>query len=169
MYTNNKKYRVFFLAIAMTLIIPVSGQIVLTIDRALDIATDDSPDLRRAFLNKERYEQNIIAQQASLKSQFSLDLNPVQYNKNRQFDSRLSQWYTNESFRTYGTFSVDQPILWTDGTVSLVNTFGWQDNKSQISGGDRNSNRAFTNDLYLQLRQPIFTYNTTKLALREIQ
>lgn len=81
----------------------------------------------------------------------------MDYNKNRRFDNRLSQWYTNETFNTSGTFQVDQPILWTDGTISLINRFGWQDNSSIIEG-DKTSNRAFSNDLYLQLTQPIFTY-----------
>ncbi|MCC8087849.1 MAG: TolC family protein [Rikenellaceae bacterium] len=169
MYRKVKVVRIFVLFAVAIFSVTASGQTILTIDRALDIATEISPDLQVAFLNKERYEQNLIAQQASLKSQFSLDLNPVHYSKNRQFDNRLSQWYTNESLQTSGTFRVTQPILWTDGALSLVNTFGWQDNKSQISGSERNSNRAFTNDLYLQLSQPIFTYNTTKVALREIQ
>lgn len=92
----------------------------------------------------------------------------MDYNKNRRFDNRLSQWYTNETFNTSGTFQVDQPILWTDGTISLINRFGWQDNSSIIEG-DKTSNRAFSNDLYLQLTQPIFTYNKRKMELKQIE
>ena len=116
----------------------------------MEIAQVNSPSLRRSYMNLERYKQNLLAQKASLKSRFSLNLNPVDYNKNRRFDNRLSQWYTNETFNTSGTFQVDQPILWTDGTISLINRFGWQDNSSIIEG-DKTSNRAFSNDLYLQL------------------
>ena len=63
---------------------------------------------------------------------------------------------------------VSQPILFTDGEISLINTFGWQDNQSTVEGMD-NRNRAFSNDLYLRLTQPIFTYNRRKMELQQIE
>lgn len=81
---------VTFTGIALT----SQGQIPLTIDKAMEIAQENSPSLRRSYMNLERYKQNLLAQKASLKSRFSLNLNPVDYNKNRRFDNRLSQWYT---------------------------------------------------------------------------
>lgn len=150
------------------LCLPSYGQLSLTIEKAMDIAEENSPALRRSHMNLDRYQQTLIAQRASLKSRFSLNLNPVDYNKNRKFDNRLSQWYTNETFSSSGTFQVDQPILWTDGVVSLINRFGWQDNNSNIDGV-KNSNKAFSNDLYLQLSQPIFTYNKRKMELKQIE
>lgn len=92
----------------------------------------------------------------------------MDYSKSRSFDNRLSQWYTNERFSATGTFQVDQPILWTDGVLSLINRFGWQDNNSNIDG-TKTSNKAFSNDLYLQLSQPIFTYNKRKMELQQIE
>lgn len=144
------------------------SQQLLTIDRAMEIAGENSPTLKRSMMNLERYEQMLIAQKASLKSRFSLNLDPVRYEKNRRFDNRLSQWYTNENFSTSGTFQVDQPILLTDGVVSLINTFGWQDNQSTVEGID-NTNKAFSNDLYLRLSQPVFTYNRRKMELKQIE
>ena len=144
------------------------GQQLLTIEKAMDIATENSPALKRSLMSLERYEQVLIAQKASLKSRFSLNLDPVAYNKNRRFDNRLSQWYTNETFSSSGTFQVAQPILLTDGVVSLINTFGWQDNQSVVEGlGNRN--KAFSNDLYLRLAQPIFTYNKRKMELKQLE
>ena len=93
---------------------PGGAQTVLTMDRALDIAGANSPEMRTALLNLEKYKLNVIAQRASLKSQFSLSLNPADYSKRRSFDSRLSQWYTNEMFSTSGTFRIDQPVIWTE-------------------------------------------------------
>ncbi len=144
------------------------AQELITIDQALDIAEENNPSLIISKLNLERYQQNLVAQRASLKSQFSLNLNPLSYTKTRSFDNRLSQWYTNERLNTSGTFQVTQPILFTDGEISLINTFGWQDNKSTVEGTD-NSNKAFSNDLYLRLNQPIFTYNRRKLELKQIE
>lgn len=144
------------------------SQTALTIEKALEIAEVNSPQLRRSRMNLERFQENLFAQKASLKSKFSLDLAPIDYTKNRKFDNRLSQWYTNETFSSNGTFRIDQPILFTDGVVSLINRFGWQDNKSIIDGTD-NGNQAFNNNLYLQLSQPIFTYNKRKMELKEIE
>src|SRR5690554_3587138 len=140
----------------------------LTIEQALDIAEENNPDLKASKLNLERYQQNLVAQRASMKSRFSLDLTPVNYSRSRRFDNRLSQWYTNETLNTSGTFMVSQPILLTDGEVSLINTFGWQDNQSTVEGMD-NRNRAFSNDLYLRLNQPLFTYNRRKMEMRQIE
>lgn len=155
-------------SVAISLLSVANAQMRLTIDKALDIAEEHNPDLKASKLSLERYQQNLVAQRASLKSKFSLDLNPLNYSKTRRFDNRLSQWYTNEAFNTSGTFRVSQPILWTDGEISLINTFGWQDNKSTVEGMD-NSNKAFSNDLYLQLTQPIFTYNRRKMEMQQIE
>ena len=156
------------IVVFMGITLPSQGQIPLTIDKAMEIAQENSPSLRRSYMNLERYKQNLIAQKASLKSRFSLNLNPLDYNKNRRFDNRLSQWYTNETLNSSGTFQIEQPILWTDGTISLINKFGWQDNNS-ILEGNKTSDRAFSNDLYLQLTQPIFTYNKRKMELKQIE
>ncbi|MGL5545397.1 MAG: TolC family protein, partial [Tannerellaceae bacterium] len=158
----------FFIFATWIISCGASAQTALTMDKALDIAMNNSPTMRKSAMNLDRYQQTLVAQKASLKSRFSLKLDPIDYSKNRSFDNRLSQWYTNETLNTSGTFQVDQPILFTDGVISLVNRFGWQDNKSDIDGSD-NSNRAFRNNLYLQLSQPIFTYNRRKMELKEIE
>lgn len=160
--------KIVFLFAACITSLGLSAQIALNMEKALDIAMSSSPTMRKSAMNLERYQQTLLAQQASLKSRFSLKLDPVDYSKNRSFDNRLSQWYTNETFNSSGTFQIDQPILFTDGVLSLVNRFGWQDNRSSVDGSE-NSNKAFQNNLYLQLSQPIFTYNRRKMELKEIE
>ena len=144
------------------------AQISMTLDDALNYSIEHSPELRTALMNLRRYEFSLKAQRASLKSRFSLTLNPVSYSRNRYFESRLSEWYTNESFSSSGTFSIAQPIIWTGATVSLNNRFGWQNNKSSLSGGE-NDNSAFSNDLYLSITQPLFRPNQIKLDLKNIE
>ena len=166
---GNRRSKYYWIALSL-LSVSFYGeaQMALTIEKALEIAEVNSPNLRKSRMNLERYQENLFAQKASLKSKFSLDLNPVDYTKNRRFDNRLSQWYTNESFSTDGQLRVDQPILFSDGVISLINKFGWQDNKSTVDG-DKNQNQAFNNNLYLQLAQPLFTYNKRKMELKEIE
>ena len=145
-----------------------SAQIIMTMEQALEYSAEHNPDLINSRLSMEQYEQNLIAQKASLKSRFSLNLQPLSYSQSRQFDSRFSDWYTNRSLSSSGTFSISQPIIWTDATLSLNNSLSWQNNESSI-GGTTNSNRAFSNSLYLSLNQPLFTYNRTKMNLRTIE
>lgn len=149
--------------------INVNAQVGMTLDDALNYSIENSPELQRALMNLRRYKFSLDAQRASLKSKFSLTLNPVSYNRNRYFENRLSEWYTNESFSTSGTFSISQPIIWTGATVSLNNRFGWQNNKSSITGGIDNDNSAYSNDLYLSVTQPLFRYNQIKLDLKNIE
>ena len=158
----------FLLLMAIPLFSYTHAQTPMTIEQALDIAEENNPDLIASKLNLERYQYNLEAQQASLKSRFSLDLTPINYSRSRRFDERLSQWYTNEMLNTSGTFRVSQPILFTGGEVSLINTFGWRDNKSTVDNIE-NTNRAFSNDFYVSLSQPIFTYNRRKMELQQIE
>ena len=145
------------------------SQMKMTLEDALEYSIDHSPELQEVLINLERYKLSLEAQRASLKSKFALTLNPFTYSNNRSFDNRFSEWYTNESFSSNGTFSITQPIIWTDATVSLNNKFGWQNNTSTGMGGANNTNKAFSNDLYLSINQPLFTYNRTKTDLRSIE
>lgn len=144
------------------------AQILMTMEQALRYSAEHNPDLINSRMSMERYEQNLIAQRASLKSRFSLNLEPISFSQSRQFDSRYSDWYTNRSLSSSGTFTITQPIIWTDATLSLNNSLSWQDNESTI-GGSTNRNRTFSNRLYLSLNQPIFTYNKTKMNMRQIE
>jgi len=144
------------------------AQTLITLEKAIDIAGVNSPDIKISMLNLQRYRESLNAQRASLKSQFKLNLTPAEYSKTRQFDTRFSEWYTNETFRTSGTFRVDQRIPFSDGTLSLVNNLRWQKSKSDFQNV-QSDNESFVNYLYLSLNQPLFTYNQTKLDLKEIE
>jgi outer membrane protein TolC len=144
------------------------GQTILTLEKAMEIAATNSPAIQSTVLNLQRTTETLNAQKAGLKSKFALSLNPIDYSQSRKFDSRTSQWFTNELINSSGTFRVDQPILATDGKISLVNTFGWQSNSSDAQGVTT-SNKAFSNNLNLSLAQPLFTYNRTKVALKTLE
>lgn len=144
------------------------AQTLITLDLSIEIAGINSPDMKRSLLNLQRYDETLKAQRASLKSKFYLNVAPVTYSQTREFDNRFSSWYTNQIFESYGTFRIDQPILPTDGTISLINRFGWQKSRSDYQG-NITDDQSFTNNLSLVYTQPIFTYNRTKLELQEIE
>jgi outer membrane protein len=157
---------ILLLVTLMLGIINANSQEILTLEKALQIAETGSPDLQRSILNRERFSKSLEAQRAALKSRFSLDVTPVAYGRNRRFDNRVSQWYTNENFQTNAMFRVVQPILPTDGTISLTNEFGWQSNYSDATDIE---SQVFYNNLYLNINQPLFTYNRQKLELKELE
>ncbi len=148
---------------------PISAQQSLTLDRALSMAEIKSPNIQQSLLNLERYQNNLEAQRAAMKSKFSLSISPIDYTNTRRFDNRFSEWYTNESFASNSVFRVEQPILFTDGTLSLINRFGWQKSTAEFTGQDPTTSRRFSNNLYLNLNQPLFTYNRLKLQLKELE
>jgi len=145
------------------------SQTTLTLEAAMAIAEQSSPSIRRSLMNIEQYQYDLQAERASLKSRFSLTAEPFNFSNNRSFDSQFSQWFTNISMYSLGTFRVDQPILATDGTLALINTFSWRSNETEIAGFGENSNRAFYNNLYLAVSQPLFTYNRRKVQLSELE
>lgn len=145
------------------------NQTTLTLEAAMAIAEQSSPSIRRSLMNIEQYQYDLQAERASLKSRFSLTAEPFNFSNNRSFDSQFSQWFTNISMHSLGTFRVDQPILATDGTLALINTFSWRSNETEIAGFGENSNRAFYNNLYLAVNQPLFTYNRRKVQLSELE
>ncbi len=173
MYCKIRKMKKHFGALLIFLVLSGAGrmavaQVALTLDKSISIAGMNSPDIQRSLLNLTRYRESLNAQKASLKSQFSMDVNPVTFDQSRMFDNRFNKWFTNRNLQSYGTFRIDQPILWTDGTVSLVNRFGWQKNMSDFTGTTE-ENKSFTNRLYLSYNQPLFTYNRMKLEMKELE
>ena len=165
---EKKIVRIVILFTLSLMALTLHAQTLITLDKAIDIAGVNSPDIQRSRLNLQRYRESLNAQRASLKSQFKFNLTPAEYSKTRQFDTRFSEWYTNETFNTSGTFRVDQRIPFSDGTLSLVNNLRWQKSKSDFQNV-QSDNESFVNYLYLSLNQPLFTYNQTKLDLKEIE
>lgn len=143
-----------------------NAQQLLTLERALQFAETGSPNLQQSLLNLERNQRNLEAQRAALKSRFSLDVNPLGFSRNRRFDTRVSEWYTNENLQSSSIFRVQQPILLTNGMVSLTNEFGWQQSSSSSTNI---TSKRFYNNLYLNLNQPLFTYNRLKVQLKELE
>lgn len=144
----------------------VSAQEPLTLDRSLEIAMQNSPNIKHSELSLERSQQMLNARMASLKSQFSLTLTPLSYTHTRSFFGFFSTWYTNETKQSLGEFTISQPIKWTDGTLALINQLSWRDSYSEVNNS---KSKTFSNDLYLSFQQPLFTYNRTKLDLKELE
>jgi outer membrane protein TolC len=136
-------------------------------EEALEIAKQNSPEIQQARFSLERSQENLNAQEASLKSRFGLYLEPFNYDRRSEFNTLVASWINTETRSYTGTISIQQPIIWTDGVISLNNQFGWIDSKTDFFIG--NEDETFSNNLYLSYDQPIFTYNRTKMGLEEVE
>jgi len=163
-----RKRKLSFL-ILIILIFNISGglsQQGLTLEQSLLIAEQNSPSMKKTRLNLIRNQENLNAQNASLKSQFSLSLNPITYNQGKVFNELISDYNTQRNIGSSGTFSIVQPIILTDATISLTNNFSYLDSYSQFANLKQ---KIFSNNLSINLNQPLFTYNRTKLTLKQLQ
>jgi len=165
-----KYYMIFILIFAHTMICHGEEKTLnlLNLDDAIQIASENSPEIREARLRFDRNQYLLNAKQAALKSQFSLQLTPYSFSRDRTYNTLFSLWNTNELQESSAMFMINQPILWTDGTIQLINRFSYQEAQSEFSGQDERD-KSFNNNLYLSYNQPIFTYNRTKLELKELK
>lgn len=169
MKIHNPKATFSSAAIAMMLFFSPAGgfaQKGLTLAEALDIAESNSPSIKRTRLNLIRSQENLNAQNAALKSSFSLTVNPIGYTQSREFNDLISKWNTRKSTESYSVFTVSQPILFTDARLSLINRFGYKDSYSEFTN---TTTKGFSNNLSINLDQPLFTYNRTKLQLKQLE
>ena len=148
--------------------LPGKTQTILSMEQAMDIAEKNSPSLLSSLFSLEQTSELLNAQRAALKSNFLLNVAPIGYSNTRQFDARTASWFTNNTFSTGGTFSVQQPILATDGVLALTNNFSWQSTTSTNLGAT-NQDKSFINNLNLSLTQPLFTYNRTKVTIKTLE
>jgi len=164
----NKKIRPLLLLLALLVFFNTEGfsQDGMTLDQALNIAELNSPSMKKTRLSLIRSQENLNAQNAALKSNFALTLNPISYTQNREFNELISDWNSRTTTESYGNFTISQPIALTDARLSLSNRFGYYDSYSEYSG---TTTTGFSNNLSLSFDQPIFTYNRTKMALKELQ
>ncbi len=142
-----------------------AAQKKLTLEESLNIAMANSPDILQVELNLERSRESLKAQQAALKSNFSLTVTPFSYDRSRTFNTYFG-WKTNETKVSESQLRVSQLLKWTDGTLSLYNRLNWQDSYSEVRQG---RDKTYSNYLYLTYAQPIFTYNRTMLQLKGLE
>jgi len=138
----------------------------LKLEDAMNIAMENSPDIKKSRLNMERNKENLNAQLAALKSRFSLDFTPINYSVQEVYNEYYSEWYTEENKMSNGSLIISQPVKQTDGTLVLRNNLSYQDNYSEANN---TTYTGFNNNFYLEFNQPLFTYNRTKMNLRRNQ
>lgn len=139
-------------------------QKLLTLEDAMEIALENSPDIQKSRLNMERSRQILNAQYAALKSKFTLDVSPIQYRIQEVYDRYNADWYTEENKSAWADLIVRQPIRQTDGTLILRNNLSYQDHYLETNVASTTT-KGFDNNFFIEFTQPLFTYNRTKMNL----
>ncbi len=159
--------KLLFLFVNLTLLGGlISAQQGLTLNVSMEIAEQSSPAIKRTKFSLQRSQENLNAQRAAMKSNFSLSINPFEYSNNREFLEFASQWNNTERYQSSGSLTVSQPIVATDASVSLTNSLSWQDVYSEYND---TRTTGFNNNLFLNINQPIFTYNRAKMQIKELE
>jgi outer membrane protein len=156
-------------AVLLALIMQVNSggaQTVMTLDKAVETAMKNSPTMQHQYMNLQQSHENLNAQDAALKANFSLTINPYGLSQKRAFDTPTSNWYTTRSTTSSENFTITQPIRQTDGTFTITDGLNWQKSFSEIARVKTNS--SFNNNLSLNFSQPLFTYNRTELSLKSL-
>lgn len=143
-----------------------SAQQILTLEDAMNIALGNSPEILKSELNMTISRENLNAREAATKSRFEFRMTPFYYNQTRSFNSLFSVWNTNETTRSYGDLIISQPIKLTDGRITIQNQLSFQNAYSDFN--DVRS-KGYSNYLFMNYSQPLFTYNRLKMELNQLR
>jgi len=161
-----KSVKTYFVILASAILsFSISAQ-TLTLETALKIAQEKSPALQKSTLELKQSYFGLKSAKLSFWSSVDLNLTTPFLSKNitEVLDTSGKTSFVEREYISYSSeLSINQPIVWTDGTLSLINTITARQDK----GFDKN----FIGDVRLRLTQPLFTYNrrSTGLERAEIQ
>lgn len=145
------------------------AQKVISLEQAMQIALENSPDIKQSRLNMEQNRELLNAQLAKMKSFFSFEVTPIEYSFEEVFYDIDLKWRQTENISSGGGLVVSQPVKWTDGRLTLRNNFKYQNTKNFEENNQTKKNSGFNNNLYLSYEQPLFTYNRTQMNLTRNQ
>ncbi|MDT8322781.1 MAG: TolC family protein [Bacteroidota bacterium] len=144
---------------------------VLDLGESIDIAFEKSFTARSARQQLRASEAAAEAARLALLSTVDLQFDLPDYSRTllSQFntDTRRYQYFPFEQLQWSGRLNINQPLIWTNSTVSLSGMLFRQDQQDRGPGGG--FERDYYTDLALQFRQPLFVPNTQRIALRRAE
>lgn len=153
-----------------TLLAPVDthAQHLLTLDDALNIAFDQSYTARSAREQLRTSEASAEAARKSLYSTVDLQFDLPDYNRTlvSEFntDTRRFEYFPQELLQWSGRLNINQPLIWTNSTITLSGLLYRQDQTDSSPNGT--FSRDYYTDMAIQFRQPLLVPNTQRIALR---
>lgn len=159
-----------FLIIALFLIFNKSySQQILTLEESINIALKQSYSIQSSNQALQSSINNLESARLGLLSRVDLSIYAPSYYRNLspQFNplTGLTEYYQVGETKLQSELSITQPLIFSNGTVSLIGSLFGRDQFSQIKGTDRD---YYTN-IAIQLRQPLFTANTQKISFNRAE
>ncbi|MEX2570729.1 MAG: TolC family protein [Gemmatimonadota bacterium] len=148
------------------------GPIELSVERAVEMAMDDSYQVRRVRLNIERTRQLLRAEQAGLRSRVYVDFSLPEFEQISEerwnAERGINEIVGENSRRWQMDFSVEQPLILlgypTNGYLSLNNRVY---RYTQIDDDERDL--RYYNRYFIRYRQPLFQPNELKNDIEEAE
>jgi outer membrane protein TolC len=134
--------------------------LALTLERALDLASQQSPELMNSRRALQRSETQMINSKAELKPRLNLSFTPFSYDRNSTFQDYNSQYNLTENMSSSISLSLEQKVKFTGGTLRLSEGLNWKDYMNETTS---NSSSTFNNTFSINYEQPIFKYNEVKM------
>ncbi|MFZ1729280.1 MAG: TolC family protein [Bacteroidota bacterium] len=145
-----------------------SAQHILTLDDALAQAFEFSYTARSSREQMKASEAAAEAARLSLYSRVDLEFDAPDYSRMLvpQFNPNTgrNEFFPIERTQWSGRIDVNQPLVWTNSTITLSGLLYQQQQKDLSPDGE--PFRDWYTDLAIQLRQPLFVPNTQRIALR---
>jgi len=148
----------FVVLLSMTLL----AQRVLTLEDAISIAMGGSYTIKSAEQTLVSSQKNLEAIKMGLRSSVNLQFDLPRYN--RTLSSQFNPSIGNEQFfevgntTVEGRLSINQPILFTNGTVSINGSLFGRNQFGELYG----TTRDYFSNVSISLHQPLFVFNSQK-------
>lgn len=145
------------------------AQKVLSLEDALQIALKESYLIKSAHYNLTSSEKNLEAIKLGLRTSVDLTIDAPNYQRSliREFNplTETEQFYQIGNTRVQTNLSINQPIVVTNGRFSVIGSLFGRD---QFTPSEKTI-RDYYSNLYLQLNQPLFAFNTQKANLERAE
>jgi outer membrane protein len=146
-----------------------SSQRTLTLRQSLDIAVEKSYMARNARALLQASEASAQAARKALYStvDLSFDVPEYSYSLNQQFNSVTNRqdFFQSENLRWSGAININQPLIWTNGTLTVSGVLYRLDQTNSSSS----LVREFYTNVGVTLRQPLFVVNSQRNSLRRAE
>lgn len=159
------KNLILFIFFVFNLAGTINGQKILTLEESLKIALGQSYGIKTATLSLNSSQSSLEAAKLGLMSSVNLEFDLPNYARrlSSQFDPAIgSEQFFQVGYTTLeGRLFINQPILFSNGTVSLIGSLFGRDQFSGLTG----TKRDYFSNLSIRLRQPLFIFNSQKANL----
>lgn len=149
--------------------VPAAAQRSLTLRDCLDIAIEKS---HLARIARAQLQASEAAAQAARKALYStvdltFDVPDYSFALSQEFNSVTNRrdFFQSENLQWSGAININQPLIWTNGTLTLSGLLYRLDQKTSSSS----MIREFFTNVAVTLRQPLFVVNSQRNSLRRAE